>query len=51
MEAMAIASKSTIDTVSGYAVKSLADFLGVDLSDTEEAKLFAEQQGYVNKHG
>jgi len=51
MEAMTDASKSTISAVAGYAIKTLAEFMQVDLSDLGEAKLFAEQQGYVNKHG
>lgn len=51
MREMINASQSAMKEVSAYATKTLADMLGVDLSNEEQALEFANKYGFVNQNG
>lgn len=51
MNAMKDASQEAMKETSVYAVKVLADFLGVDLKDETATKAFAEKNDLVNTRG
>lgn len=51
MKAMVEASQSAMAEVSGYATKVLADMLGVDLTNEEQAMKFANDYGFINQNG
>jgi len=51
MKAMKDASQEAMKETSVYAVKVLADFLGVDLKNETATKAFAEKNNLVNARG
>ena len=51
MEAMVEASQSAMEEVSSYATKTLANMLGVDLTNAEQALKFANDYGFINQNG
>jgi hypothetical protein len=51
MDTMKKASQEAMKETSVYAVKVLADFLGVDLKDETATKAFAEKNDLVNARG
>ena len=50
MQAMIDASQESMEEVSGYATKILADMLGVDLTDEKQAEKFATTYGFKDKN-
>lgn len=51
MSAMAEASQSSMEDVATYAAKTLIEFSGLDLSDSEKVQEFAEKYNFVNADG
>lgn len=51
MLAMVEASQSSMEDVATYAAKTLIEFSGLDLSDSEKVQEFAEKYNFVNADG